>query len=231
MGSVQQKLSGVKLALVAGAMGISLLAMACAPPPSTGGGTTTTTTTTTSTTLPWSTPTGQWTSFDMTCGVNVLGTNYTFPQSASVNVDAPATVNAGDTFDMTIAPGAFNVPTVVQGFALEKLVNFTIRFPLSPNVQFVDSVMSAGFNMGPGYPSLTVQGGYLVYKVPGAFVPGSTVQMPKDRLTFKAVGPSGSKVDIKLFNLTNTVSVSGVNLDVSCHLNDPNLIFWTTTIA
>jgi hypothetical protein len=90
--------------------------------------------------------------------------------------------------------------------------------------------MSAGINMGPGYPSLTVQGGYLVYRVPGPFVPGSTVQMPKDRLTFKAIGASGSKVDIKLFNLTNTVSVSGVNVDVACHLNDPNIIFWTTNI-
>ena len=227
MVSVQRKVSARAL-LAVGAVGLSLLALACAP--QTSGPPPSTTTTTTSTTLPWSTPTGVWTSFNLTCHVNVLGADYTFPQSASVNVDAPATVSAGQVFDATVAPGPFNVPTQVQGYALTDIHAFTIRFPLSPNVQFVDSVMSAGINMGPGYPSLSVEGGYLVYRVPGPFVPGSTVQMPKDRLTFKGIGPSGSSVQTQMASLTNVANFGIGTVDDVCYPNDPNLVFWTTTI-
>jgi hypothetical protein len=148
-----------------------MLAGACFPQPPAGP----TTTTSTTSTLPWSEPTGVWTFLNLTCAVNVFGVNYTFPQFASVNVEAPPTVDQGETFDMMVAPGPFVVPTSVEGFALTSMTSLTIRFPLSPNVAFVDSVMSAGINMGPGYPSVTIQGSTLIYRVPGPFVPGSTV--------------------------------------------------------
>ena len=228
MGSVRRNSSGRAL-LALGAVGLSVLALACAP--QTGGAPASTTTTTTSTTLPWSTPTGQWTNFTMTCYVDVFGTNYTFPQSASVNVEAPATVSAGQTFNITVAPGSFNVPTDVQGTALTAIQAFTIRFPLSPNVQFVDSVMSAGINMGPGYPSLTVEGDSMVYRVPGPFVPGSTVQMPKNRLTLKATGPVGSTIQTKMTTLSNVANFGIGTIDDVCYLDNPNLVFWTTTIV
>ncbi len=211
-----------------GVVGLCLLALACAPQP--GAAPVATTTTTTSTTLPWSTPTGQWTNLDLTCNVYVLGAYYSFPQYASVNVDAPATVNAGETFDMTVAPGPFIVPSEVQGYALQAVRGFTIRFPLSPNVEFVDSVMSAGIDMGPGYPSLKIEGNQIVYRVPGPFVPGATVQMPKVRLTFTATGAPGSTIQTSMNQLTNVADFALGSVDSACYPNNSNLVFWVTTI-
>jgi hypothetical protein len=231
MGAVRRGFSGVSALAVIGAVGLALVAMACAPPATTSGPPRTTTTTSTTSTLPWSTPTGQWTDFSMTCAVNVLGTYYTFPQDASVNVDAPSTVTAGQTFTATVAPGLFNVPTSVQGYALTGIKSFTIKFPLSPNVQFVDSVLSAGINMGPGYPSVTLSGTDLIYKVPGPLAPGAAVQMPKVRLTLKATGAPGSTIQTRLSSLSNTATFALGSVDDSCHLDDPNLVFWTTAIS
>jgi hypothetical protein len=222
--------SSVRAAFAVAVVGVSAVVMACAPPTTPGGGGTTTTTTT-STTLPWSEPTGVWTYFDMTCSVPVLGTTYTFPQSASVNVEAPATVAQGSTFDMMVAPGVFQVPTAVQGFNLVNLTNFTIRFPLSPNVTLVDTVMSAGINMGPGYPSVTKVGTDLIYKVPGPLAPGALVQLPKVRLTVTASGPVGSTIVTKLTTLSNVANFGVATVTDTCRPNNTALTFWTTTIV
>lgn len=210
-----------------GVVAAAALVVACAPNPDDPGATTTTT----STTLPWSDPTGVWTAFSMTCAADVFGTSYQFPQAASVNVDAPATVRQGQTFDMMVAPGPFVIPTNVQGYDLSAMSDVAIRFPLSPNVQFVDSVMSAGKNMGAGYPSLRIEGTDMVYRVPGPFTPGSTVQMPKVRLTFQATGAPGSTVDVRMTSLSSTASVSIIGVPNSCTPNAPSPLFWTTTIT
>lgn len=229
MESVRRK-SSVRALFALGIVAVSALALACAPQ-TPSGPPATTTTTTTSTTLPWSTPTGVWTGFNLTCYVNVLGTNYTFPQSASVNVDAPASVAAGSTFFMTVAPGPFTSPTNVQGFDLTGIQNFTIRFPISPNLQVLDTVLSAGINIGTGYPNVSVANGLITYTVPGPFVAGQTVQMPKVRLEVKAIGTPGSTIQTKMTNLSNVATFTVGAVDVICYPDNPNLIFWTTTIA
>jgi len=238
MGSVRREFSGRGrgrgLVILVGAVTLSVFAVACVPPRGGVGGpagpTTTSTTTTTSSTIPFTPPTGQWFSLDMTCYFKVLSTFYNFPQSAFVNVEAPATVSPGETFDITVTPGTFNVPTVAQGYVVKTVDSFTILFPLSPNVQFVDSLMSSGVNMGPGYPSLSVDGGYLVYRVPGPLAPGTEVQMPKDRLTFIATGPSGSTVQTRLQTLSNVARFDAGSVGNTCYPNTPNLVFTTTTI-
>jgi hypothetical protein len=226
MGSVTRIIS-VRSMLAVGTVLVSALVVACAPQP----GGTPGPTTTTSTTLPWSEPTGVWTSFNMTCAAEVLGTSYPFAQAASVNVEAPLTVQQGDTFDMMVAPGPFVVPTNVQGFDLSSMSSVTIRFPLSPNAQFVDSVMSAGINMGPGYPSLTIVGTDMVYRVPGPLVPGSTVQMPKVRVTLTATGAPGSTIEVRKTALSSVANVSGFAVPSTCVPNAPNPLFWATTIT
>jgi hypothetical protein len=148
-----------------------------------------------------------------------------------VNVNAPATVAQGTTFDMVVAPGPFVVPTEAQGYALTAMTAFTIRFPLSPNLLYVDAVMSQGFNMGPGYPNVSVNNGQLYYHIPGPFVPGSTVQMPLVRLTVTATGDPGSTIQTRMDLLTNTASFEAGAVGTNCYLNDPNLVFWTTTIV
>lgn len=224
-----RRMSSVRAHLAVAVLGVCAVVLACAPQPSGTPGTTTTTTTTS--TIPWSEPVGDWTYFDLTCSVNVYGTYYTYPQSASVNVEAPSVVSPGETFDMMVAPGPFIVPTNVQGYSLVDLRAFQIRFPMSPNMTLVDSVMSAGINMGPGYPSFKLQGGYLVYTVPGPFVPGSTVQMPKVRLTVTASGPSGSPIELTMNRLTNVANFGAASVGSACYPNAPAPVFWTVWIV
>ncbi len=227
MGSDNQKYARRIPIAVAGFVAVCLLAMGCAPAAGGPAGPTTTT----STTLPWSPPTGQWTYFDMTCYFSVLGSYYDFQQNASVNAKAPTTVNTGDTFDITLTPGTFDVPTILQGYWVQNVHWFTIRFPMPDNVEFVDSVMSAGLNMGPGYPSLSIEGNMMVYRVPGPFVPGSTVQMPKDRLTFKATGAPGTIIQTRMDSLSNGAQFDLTAVYSTCIPNNQNLIFSTTVIT
>lgn len=222
-----KKLVSLKSIVVIAAVATAVLVVGCAPNPDDPNATTTTT----STTMPWSDPTGVWTYFSMTCNANVFGTLYAFPQNASVNVEAPASVRQGTTFDMMVAPGPFVIPTNVSGYDLSAMSAVAIRFPLSPNVQFVDSVMSAGKNMGDGYPSLTIEGTDMVYRVPGPFTPGATVQMPKVRLTFKATGAPGSTIEVRMTSLSSTASVSIIGVPNTCTPNAPNPLFWATTIT
>lgn len=226
MGSMKRVGAG-RLALAMGAVAITGLMASCAPEP-TGPPAPTTTT---STTLPWSDPVGTWTWFNLGCSVNVLGTNYPFSQAASVNIEAPHVVAQGETFNVMLAPGPFVIPTNVQGFDLTGLSAVTIRFPLSPNVEFVDSVMSAGINMGPGYPGVRKEGTDLVYNVPGPFAPGATVQMPKVRVTLKATGAAGSAVQFRLASLSSVASVGAITVPNVCTPPAPNPLLWSIAIA
>ena len=230
MGLGRRKFSA---AVLVGAVTMSVVAVACVAPQGGGGDpgpTTTSTTTTTSSTIPYTPPTGLWFPLNLTCYFNVFGSFYNFAQSAYVNVEAPATVNPGQQFDITLTPGTFNVPAVVQGYSINTVDSFTIRFPMPANVQFVDSLMSSGFNMGSGYPSLTVDSGYLVYTVPGPFVPGTVVQMPKDRLTFQAIGASGSTIETRLETISNIARFDLGSVGNTCYPAVSLQLFTTTTI-
>jgi hypothetical protein len=209
--------------------GVSALAIACVQQPAGPGGPPRETTTTTST-IPWFDPIGEWTYFDLTCWVNVAGTSYNFPQSASVNYDAPSVLHQGDTFVMTVAPGPFIVPTQAQGYTLQKMNNFVIEFPISPNATFVDAWMSDGTNLGTGGPSVSFSNGKLIYKVPGALAPGSTVQMPLAQVKLIASGEPGSTIETKMNKLSNVSNFGVGTVGTNCFPNDPNLLFGTVFI-
>jgi len=214
-------------AIVAGvAVVSSALLFACAPGSGTAGPTTTT-----STTLPWSDPVGEWSDFYMSCSVTVLGQKFYFDQDASVNVLAPHTVQQGETFFATMAPGPFIAPTTVSGYTVSSLRGVTIRFPLSPSVELVDSVMTAGIDSGPGYPSLTVQGDDLVYRVPGPIQPGVEIQMPAVRLELTATGNPGDSIDFRMKSFGSVARVSGVDVPSGCAPYEPNPLFFSTVIT
>jgi hypothetical protein len=194
------------------------------------------TTTTTSTTFPWTDPppADEW-DFDMNCAVYVANSYHDFPQSASVFVQQPDFASQGQDFEIVVWPGTFVVPQTVQGYTVQSLTHFTIAFVLPPNVHFDDSIMSAGKNIGPGYPSLTVQGSLLIYQVPGPFVPGTTVQLPAVHLYLKATGAIGSVVETKLAYLRNVAIIAGISpngypVGDTCGLTDPSLVFGKTVI-
>jgi hypothetical protein len=225
--AMAMKKFGVGRSVVAAcAVALAALAVACAPEPAGPPGPTTTT----STTLVFQQPTGGvWTNFNMNCLANVAGTNFPFSQYASVNVTAPATVQQGETFYMMVTPGPFIPPTQVEGYTLSSLVGMTIRFPLSPNMELIDTVMSSSINAGPGYPSVTVDGNDLVYRVPGPFQPGAEVQMPQVRLEVKATGEPGSFINTTMTGMWSTANVGIVQVPTSC--TPPPVYFFSTYIV
>jgi hypothetical protein len=230
-GSVRRRL-WLRGTLLAGLAVMPLVALACTPSGGGGGGGGVTfVPTTTSTTLPWTDPVGFKTDFTMNCSVYVAGSYHTFTQSASVIVDAPDFVSQGETFYITIAPGTWVVPSDIQGYSVDHIGHFAIAFLLSPNVEFVDSVMTAGINMGPGYPSLSVADGMMTYQVPGPFQPaGTVVQMPAVRLQLKATGAPGSRIDTKMAWLRNVATFPAGSVGNLCTLVNPTQLFGTTWI-
>ena len=241
---VRKKYVGRGLVL-AGAVVVSLLAQACAAPGGGGGGPAgPTTTTTTSTTLPMITPTYPDYDFfglNMNCIANVNGSFYPFDQPpASVAIKAPDTVTQGSNFDIYVVPGSFTPPTTVDtgGAGIYTVVNvnsFEIRFLMPENVTFVDSVMTAGINMGPGYPSLSIDTfqtpDHLVYRVPGPFVPGVPVNLPGVRLTFNASGAPGSAVQTAYNILGNVAQFDAGIVGIGCYPVVANQSFTTTFIT
>lgn len=217
------KKSSIRAALAIGALAVGGLSAACAPNPNDPPPPTTTST------IPWETPTGQWVGFTMSCSADVFGTLYPFTQAASVNVNMPATVEQGETFTMTLAPGPFVIPTNVSGYDLSGMQDITIRFPLSPNLTWVDGVMSASTNTGPGYPDISFDGTDVVYKVPGPFVPGATVQMPLVKITVTATGEVGSVAEVRMRSLAATATVAIIGVNSVC--TPPNQVYGTTTIT
>ena len=228
---MMKKFGKTRAVLAAGAIALAVVAVACAPEPSGPGGGGTTTTTTTSTTIPFTAPTGGvWTGFTMACTAYTPVGNFPFNQSASVNVTAPPSVPQGSEFYMMVTPGPFIPPVEVSGYTLTSMVGMTIRFPLSPNMQLLDTVLSSSINAGTGYPSVKVEGTDLVYRVPGPFVPGQEIQMPQVRLQVKATGPVGSTIQTKLTSMS-TVAIVGGLIEVPNTCAGPAGSFFNTTIT
>ncbi|UDY34541.1 hypothetical protein [Dermatobacter hominis] len=233
MAMVMMKKSGVaRAALAACAAAVVAVGVACAPEPAgPGGGGGTTTTTTTSTTIPFSQPTGGvWTNFTMACTAFTPVGNFPFNQSASVNVTAPPSAPQGSEFYMMVTPGPFIPPVEVSGYSLSSMVGMTIRFPLSPNMQLLDTVLSSSINAGSGMPSVKVEGTDLVYRVPGPFIPGQEIQMPQVRLQVKATGPVGSTIQTKLTSMSSVAIVGGI-IEVPNSCTGPVGSFFNTTIT
>lgn len=220
VGSVK-KSGSIRAALAVGVVAVAAVAGACAPNPVEP--------TTTTSTIPWETPVGQWTGFTMSCEADVFGTKYPFGQAASVNLNTPSTVAQGETFTMVVAPGPFVIPTNVSGYDLSAMSDITIRFPLSPNLTWVDGVMSASTNTGTGYPSIGFDGTDVVYKVPGPFTPGTTVQMPLVKLKVTASGPVGSTAEVRMRSLSATATVAIIGVQSVC--TPPNQVYGTTAIT
>ena len=229
---MMKKFGVVRAALAAGAMALAVVAVACAPEPAApGGGGGTTTTTTTSTTIPFSAPTGgTWTGFNMNCTAFTPVGDFPFTQYASVNVTAPPSAPQGSEFYMMVTPGPFIPPTEVQSYQITSMVGMTIKFPLSPNMQLVDTVLSSSINAGAGMPSVKVEGTDLVYRVPGPFVPGQEVQMPQVRLQVKATGAVGSQIQTKMTSM-GSVAIVGGFIEVPNSCAGPASSFFNTTIT
>jgi hypothetical protein len=232
MAMAMKKSGTARVALAACAAAIVALGVACAPdPPATGGGGGTTTTTTTSTTIPFSAPTGGvWTNFTMACTAYTPVGDFPFSQSASVNVTAPPSAPQGSEYYMLVTPGPFIPPVEVSGYSLSSMVGMTIRFPISPNMQVVDTVLSSSINAGSGYPSVKIEGSDLVYRVPGPFVPGQEIQMPQVRLQVKATGPVGSVIQTRLTSMSSVAIVGGI-IEVPNSCAGPAGSFFNTTIT
>ncbi len=129
-------------------------------------------------------------SFSMTCGGSVQGQSFSFPQDASVFVDAPTTIHDGEHFSVWVTPGDFTVPssvnTQIGPKAIPNVVGFILTLPLSPHLEYVDAVMTSSIPTDLGYPQLQVISGQLWYTLDGPL--SGTITLPRVRIDLIAHG-------------------------------------------
>ena len=155
---------------------------------------------------------------------------FPFNQPASVNVTAPSSASQGSSFFMMVTPGTFIVPLEVQGYFLTDMVGMTIRFPIDPDMQVLDTVLSSSVRAGSGYPSVTIEGSDLVYRVPGPFIPGEEIQMPQVRVLAKAIGAPGSVIQVRMASLGGVANI-GPFIQVGTSCTPPNPLLYALSIT
>ncbi|MER6076136.1 cyclase [Streptomyces sp. NPDC001817] len=163
----------------------------------------------------------------------------TFSLSAGVNVDAPASVPAGSTFDISIAPDPLTVPGSVSGYTVKSLSGVALAMPVPTNATLVRTTLSGGSGLGSGTPSVSVSGPNIVLSVPGPITGGSSFTLPKVTLELTA-GTSGTTINTQLAGssysdpgLTFTASVPflwfTISVPTTCYPS-PNPVLSSTAV-
>jgi dehydratase len=158
----------------------------------------------------------------------------------SVQADAPATVAAGATFEVTLAPDPMAVPASAGGYSVNNLRNLALKVPVPQNSTYRSATLTGGSNLGSGTPTVTQADGVVTVTVPGPLAAGATVQLPALHLTLAASGDPGTTIDTHLSGtsyddpgLTFTASVKvglfPVNVPTSCFAN-PAPTFTSTAV-
>ena len=169
-----------------------------------------------------------------------IGSPTQFTLDSTIQADAPATVAAGATFDVTLAPDPLVVPTQTAGYNVNELKDLTLQIPVPANSTYQAATLSGGSNLGNGTPTVDEADNVVTVTVPGPLAGGSTVQLPVLHLTLVASGAAGTTIETHVagtsyidpgMRFTANVQVSFFTVDVptSCFAN-PAPTFTTTTI-
>jgi dehydratase len=169
-----------------------------------------------------------------------VGSPTQFTLDSTIQADGPASVAAGATFDVTLAPDALVVPTQTAGFNVNELKNLSLQIPVPANSTYQAATLSGGSNLGKGTPTVEEADNVVTVTVPGPLAGGSTVTLPVLHLTLVASGAAGTTIETHLagtsyidpgMRFTANVQVSFFTVDVptSCFAN-PAPTFTSTTI-
>ena len=112
--------------------------------------------------------------------VPFVGTT-TLTQALGFDTTAPASVEAGSTFQVAVVSQPLQIPSSQSASGVSATVNHitnvTVRIPLPANATYVSSSLSGGSNLN-STPTLNLVGANLELKIPGPLAGGSTVQPP-----------------------------------------------------
>jgi dehydratase len=170
-----------------------------------------------------------------------IGSPEQLPLDNSVQADAPATVEAGGSFEAVLAPDPTTVPPEAGGYTVNNLRNLTLSVPVPAGATYQSATLTGGSNLGTGIPSVAQSGNVVTVTVPGPLAGGSTFQLPALHLTLVAAGAAGTTIDTRLAGtsytdpgMTFTANVQAgpfpVNVPTSCYAN-PSPTLTSTAIA
>lgn len=126
-----------------------------------------------------------------------IGSAQDFTLAEGVNATAPASVAAGSSFTVSLAPDALTVPSSVSGYTVKSIGSVKLTVPVPANATLTKETLSGGSGLGSGTPGVAVSGGNIVLTVPGPIGGGSTFTFPAITLTLTA-GASGKTVTTQL---------------------------------
>ena len=153
---------------------------ACAPP--------TVPTTTTTTTL---SPAGVHTDYTFNC--EALGL-VQVDVDAGITVDAPATVDPGETFNVDIVVDQITIPAAASGATISSVGGWNFKFPVPANSIFLGATLSGGQGY-TGTATIEEIAGVIDFKINGTATALATVDYPKISVSLLATGPAGSDID------------------------------------
>ncbi len=147
----------------------------------------------------------------------------TLTQALGFDTTAPASVEAGSTFQVAVVSQPLQIPSSQSASGVSATVNHitnvTVRIPLPANATYVSSSLSGGSNLN-STPTLNLVGSNLELKIPGPLAGGSTVQPPTVIVNLRATGAPGTTVAPAILNsdqgydLTVNISVLGQTADL-----------------
>ncbi|KAA2266088.1 cyclase [Solihabitans fulvus] len=170
---------------------------------------------------------------------SAVGQTSTFTFTQDVDASAPATVTAGGALTVTLTPGPNTVPTSAGGYTVNNIRGLSLSLPVPANSTYVSASLSGGSGLGSAAPSVSLQSGNIVLKVPGPIAGGAHFQLPAVSIHLTA-GTSGTiatklggtSYDNPGLSFTANVHVLFFNVDApSAGYPSPNPVLTTTTIG
>jgi dehydratase len=159
---------------------------------------------------------------------------------SSIAADAPASVAAGATFAVVLAPDPMTVPVTAGGYSVNNLRNLSLKIAVPQNSTYQSATLTGGSNLGSGVPTVAEADNVVTVTVPGPLAGGATIQLPALHLNLVAAGTPGATIDTHVagtgyadpgltFTANVKVSFFAVDVPTSCFGN-PVPTFTSTTI-
>jgi len=113
-----------------------------------------------------------------------------------VDAKAPATVrpNTGFTIAVFLKPGS--LPGEVKGFTLREVRDLSLRVPIPANSSYISARLLGGSGLN-STPTVQLDGGVAVIKVPGPISGGASYQLPTLSVRLKS-GARGTVIETRL---------------------------------
>jgi dehydratase len=170
-----------------------------------------------------------------------IGSPQQLTLDGTVQADAPATVDAGGSFEASLAPDPMTVPTEAGGYAVNKLTNLRLQVPVPQGSTFQSATLTGGSNLGTGVPTATQADNVVTVTVPGPIAGGATFQLPALHLGLAATGAAGTTIDTRVagtsyadpgltFAANVQVGFFAIDVPTSCFGN-PSPVLTSTTIG